>query len=539
MAAASAVLQVPDRARRARDALRQGSLTRRAGAAAGAAALLALAIGIVIGVEGPGSSRGASTPSSSAAAATVQRRDLIATDTQAGTLSYADPQTVYNRLSGTITELPAIGTVIKAGQTLYKVDNSPVVLFNGTVPAYRDLSTSVSSGPDVRELNQNLVSLGFADGQITVNDTWQAGTTAAVERWQASVGETQTGTVTLGQVVFLPGPQRIATVDSVLGSTGGGAASSTTGTSSGTASGASLTVAAPRTEFVSLTTGSTVPSSPTTESATKCRNSSGQNSTPPSQPGCPNPSSGSGGRPGGGRSKKGNSAKNLQLQALLALLKAETTALRSSRSSAGGSSAATGGRGSSGAAGGGAGGGTGSGASSSSSGASGAGSAQPILGTTSTHLVVSVQLDATKQSEAVVGEAVTVQMPDGSIADGRITEVSPVAQTTSSTSSSTGGGASSSASSTIPVTIALKGRTPASGVDQAAVSINFQQQKATNVLSVPVAALLATAGGGYAVQEAQAPHRLIPVTPGLFAAGYVQISGTNIYQGLQVTDSQG
>jgi putative peptidoglycan binding protein len=539
VAAASAVLQVPDRVRQARYALRQGSLTRRAGAAAGAAALLALAIGIVIGVEGPGSSRGASTPSSSAAAATVQRRDLIATDTQSGTLSYADPQTVYNRLSGTITELPAIGTVIKAGQTLYKVDNSPVVLLNGAVPAYRDLSTSVSSGPDVRELNQNLVSLGFADGQIAVNDTWQAGTTAAVERWQASVGETQTGTVTLGQVVFLPGPQRIATVDSVLGSTGGGAASSTTGTSSGTASGASLTVAAPRTEFVSLTTGSTVPSSPTTESATKCRNSSGQNSTPPSRPGCPNPSSGSGGRPGGGRSKGGSSAKNVQLQALLALLKAETAALRSSHSSAGGSSAAPGGKGSSGSAGAGAGGGTGSGASSSSSGASGAGSAQPILGTTSTHLVVSVQLDATKQSEAVVGEPVTVQMPDGSIADGRITEVSPVAQTTSSTSSSTGGGASSSASSTIPVTIALKGRTPASGVDQAAVSINFQQQKATNVLSVPVAALLATAGGGYAVQEAQAPHRLIPVTPGLFAAGYVQISGTNIHQGLQVTDSQG
>jgi hypothetical protein len=56
---------------------------------------------------------------------------------------------------------------------------------------------------------------------------------------------------------------------------------------------------------------------------------------------------------------------------------------------------------------------------------------------------------------------------------------------------------------------------------------------------VPVTALLATAGGGYAIQEAQAPHRLVPVTPGLFAAGYVQISGAEVSQGLQVTDSQG
>ena len=50
---------------------------------------------------------------------------------------------------------------------------------------------------------------------------------------------------------------------------------------------------------------------------------------------------------------------------------------------------------------------------------------------------------------------------------------------------------------------------------------------------------LATARGGYSVREAAAPHRLIPVTPGLFAAGYVQISSSQIYPGLQVTDSQG
>ena len=52
------------------------------------------------------------------------------------------------------------------------------------------------------------------------------------------------------------------------------------------------------------------------------------------------------------------------------------------------------------------------------------------------------------------------------------------------------------------------------------------------MLSVPVTALLATGGGNYAVQEATAPHQLIPVTTGLFAAGYVEISGSGIYPGL-------
>jgi hypothetical protein len=89
------------------------------------------------------------------------------------------------------------------------------------------------------------------------------------------------------------------------------------------------------------------------------------------------------------------------------------------------------------------------------------------------------------------------------------------------------------------VTIALSGHQSGAGLDQAAVSVNFVQSRANNVLSVPVTALLATSGGGYAVQAAAPPHSLIPVTTGLFAAGYVQISGSGIYPGLQVTDSQG
>ncbi len=68
---------------------------------------------------------------------------------------------------------------------------------------------------------------------------------------------------------------------------------------------------------------------------------------------------------------------------------------------------------------------------------------------------------------------------------------------------------------------------------------NFAEAVARNVLSVPVTALLATGGADYAVQEAAPPHRLIPVTTGLFAAGDVQISGAGIRPGLRVSDSQG
>jgi Putative peptidoglycan binding domain len=560
---------------------------RRLVAAVGAIAAVALAVGIILGTGLPGSSSGASPPAKASGATTVQRRDLIATDTESGTLSYARPQTVFNRMSGTITWLPTIGQVIKPGQTLYKVNGAPVVLFNGTVPAYRDLSEGVGDGPDVQELKQNLVALGFDPShQITINQTFDSATTAAVDRWQSALGATQTGTVTLGQAVFLPGSQRITAVDTTLGSTGGssgsGSASSgsgssgssgSTGSGSGSSgSGASTTVAPPRPEFVSLTA--------TTATPTTCPGSVPQTTTTPSSTQTTPANCGNGTTTKTKPSGKGKPGAKTPttLAALLALLQAETLELKKSGSSpsagAGGRSAggATGSAGASGRVGGGGGrasvagaassggggaggggasgggssssggasGGGGSSASGSSSGASGSGTAQAILQTTSTQLVVTVALDATKQTEAVVGEPVTVQLPDGSTSDGKITQVSPVAQSSSSSSSSgTGTSASSTPSATVPVTITLTGRRPATGLDQAAVSVNFEQQKATGVLSVPVTALLATAGGGYAVQGAASPHSLIPVTPGLFAAGYVQISGSQIYSGLQITDSQG
>jgi Putative peptidoglycan binding domain len=544
---------------------------RRAGAAVGAIALVAVAIVVIVGAE-PGSSQGAGRVAKSSGGATVQRRNLVATDTESGTLGYANAQTVFNRLSGTITSLPAVGHVVKPGQTLYRVDGAPVVLFDGVVPAYRALSDGVSAGADVTQLKRNLVHLGFdPNHQITINNTFDAATTAAVERWQASLGQTQTGTVTLGTMVFLPGAQRITSVSAVLGSNGG---SSSAASGAGAASSASTTVPAPRPEFVVLSTAThdaTTQTSTTTPTSTTPTSTTTTPTT--TTPGTTHPGSGSGGGTAGGSRSSGKTPSSEAI--LLALLKAETLELKkelgsgaaSSRSapSSQGAGAGTGGggRGGGGGSGGGGGGSGGSGgggasgaaAASGSAGAgasssgSGAASAQAIMQTTANKLVVTVDLDATKQSEAVVGEPVSVQLPTGNTVGGRITAVSSVAQSTSSSSSSStaggtgagGGGAASSTapSATIPVTIDVTGHHPLAGLDQAAVSVNFQQQVQRNVLSVPVSALLATAGGNYAVQAVAPPHRLIPVTPGLFAAGFVQISGTEIVPGLQVTDSQG
>ncbi|HEY4026353.1 MAG TPA: peptidoglycan-binding domain-containing protein [Candidatus Dormibacteraeota bacterium] len=121
------------------------------------------------------------------------------------------------RLDGSITWLPAAGTVIQQGQTLYTVNGRPVALLYGAQPAYRQLGAGVS-GDDVRQLEQGLIALGFATASnLSVDGTFTSADAAAVDRWQAALGVPQTGTVRLGEVVFASGPARVALVRAALG----------------------------------------------------------------------------------------------------------------------------------------------------------------------------------------------------------------------------------------------------------------------------------------------------------------------------------
>ena len=499
---------------------------------------LIVAIGVVIAIilitSSPSSAPASSGSSRASGAATVERRTLVETDTESGTLSYAGAQTVYDRLSGTVTWLPAVGQLIKPGQALFDVDNKPVLLMDGSTPAFRNLTPKDSDGPDIEELNANLVKLGFDADGIVVDDVWQAATTVGVEELQDSLGMDATGKLTLGRVVFLPGAQLISTVDGTVGASGG----------SGTA--ASLTDVQPHSEFVDLTTTTQTGTTPTTTPATTTPTTTTTTATSTT------PTTTSTGK--GHKKQKTGLSPQQQVAALLAILRAEIAQLHSQQGgSPGGSHSPSQGSSSPGSStpakssksGGSTGGSTGGG----NSGGGGGGAA--ILQTTSNHLIVTVDLAATSQSEAVVGGKVVVEMPNNTNMNGVITAVSSVAQTSSGSGNGngngggggggggSGGSGNSGSTATVPVTIKLLGKVSGVGLDQAAVSVNFAEAKATNVLSVPVTALVATSGNTYAVQEATAPHKLIPVTTGLFAAGDVQISGSGIYPGLQVTDSQG
>jgi hypothetical protein len=90
-----------------------------------------------------------------------------------------------------------------------------------------------------------------------------------------------------------------------------------------------------------------------------------------------------------------------------------------------------------------------------------------------------------------------------------------------------------------PATITLRVRlfNPRAGgaVDAAPVTVNITSARVRDVLAVPVSALVALAGGGYAVEVGEGPsRRLVPVQTGLFASTRVQVSGRGLAPGQRV-----
>jgi peptidoglycan hydrolase-like protein with peptidoglycan-binding domain len=68
----------------------------------------------------------------------------------------------------------------------------------------------MSDGPDVAQLDQNLIALGYATAaQLTPSNHYSSYDIAAVKRWQTAMGLTADGVIPAGQLQFLPGAVRV------------------------------------------------------------------------------------------------------------------------------------------------------------------------------------------------------------------------------------------------------------------------------------------------------------------------------------------
>ena len=198
-------------------------MKRRTWALAAAAVLVAAICGVVVmsGAEHPA----AAAPAPAANTVKVELGELSAMVSQDGTLTYrarsdGSPYPVINQARGVYTSLPDNGDKVDCGGVLYRVDDNPVVLLCGTVPAYRGLHMGVK-GRDVRQLNRNLHQLGYdADAHVRIDPSdndFTSKTEKALEVLQHNKGLRVTGALAIGDAVFLSEPVRIAKVTAELG----------------------------------------------------------------------------------------------------------------------------------------------------------------------------------------------------------------------------------------------------------------------------------------------------------------------------------
>ncbi len=371
--------------------------------------------------------------------------------------------TITSRLAGTITATAPEDAVLATGDTLFVVDDRPVVLLAGATPAYRTLRQDIDEGPDVEQLEAALVALGYdPDGLITVDGDFTANTENMVEAWQEDTGAEVDGRVDLGEVVFLDADVTVESVLAEAGSTiGPGQGVLAVAVGEGELSGDDVAQLEAALAALGYDPG---PVDGTYDAATVAAVVAWQEAV---------------GADPDGIVDLGEVVFRPAPVRVTAVLAAPGSAVSPGT---------------------------------------------PVLATSSADTSVAVALPAEDQGVLAEGDAVTVVLPDNTQVPATVTEVGTVA------TQGQGGEA------TFEVTVVLDDPSAAAGLDEAPVEVEVVTDSRRGVLAVPVTALVALAEGGYAVEVEQPDGsvQLVPVTPGFYSSGLVEITSGPLAAGDRV-----
>jgi len=159
----------------------------------------------------------------------------------------------------------------------------------------------------------------------------------------------------------------------------------------------------------------------------------------------------------------------------------------------------------------------------------------PVLTYTGTTRLVTVQLDIADRALAIPSGEVTVTVPGVGRVEGTIARIGTVVTSSQEEGAGPGRADSSTNDARIDVTVKIADQASLGTLDASPVDVDFVSQERSDVLAVPVAALLALPAGGYGVEVVDGgATRVVSVETGMFAAGLVEISGAGIAEGMKV-----
>jgi peptidoglycan hydrolase-like protein with peptidoglycan-binding domain len=152
---------------------------------------------------------------------------------------------------------------------------------------------------------------------------------------------------------------------------------------------------------------------------------------------------------------------------------------------------------------------------------------QKVLTYTGTAKAITVSLDVADQRLTKKDAMVRVTLPDDKSVTGRVNDVSTVIEP--------GNSQGDAPKTRVEVVVGLEDQQAADAYALASVRVTFTGDERKDVLTVPVAALLALQEGGFGVEIVEGTAtRYVPVRTGLFADGRVEITGDAITEGTVV-----
>ncbi len=369
---------------------------------------------------------------------------------------WPDTSPVTTATDGVVTWVPEPGTVIEEGDVLFEIDGKPVIVLQGTVPAYRDLADLSDNliGDDVAQLEAALARLDLVgNAEMTVDNEFTSATEEVVEALEDSIGAEVDGQLRLGEYVFLDGPQTIAEVAVEVGDQISKQTTVVQFVDGEQQSGDD--VAQLQSALVKLghtDDGLMIDGTfhSTTEDAVRAfQRATGHDDDGIVEPGeimfLPDPIRVAGVTAGVGSSVNPGS---------------------------------------------------------------------PVLSVTGEEMLVTLDLPAADQDLLEAGDALTVELLDGTMVDAVVDEVATVATV-------------AAGEAVFVVEIRLLDTDAIAGLDEAPVDIHIVTDSADNVTAVPVSALVVLREGGYAVEliDDAGAIRLVAVDPGFFSDGLVEITG--------------
>ncbi|MPZ74508.1 MAG: efflux RND transporter periplasmic adaptor subunit [Nitriliruptorales bacterium] len=154
----------------------------------------------------------------------------------------------------------------------------------------------------------------------------------------------------------------------------------------------------------------------------------------------------------------------------------------------------------------------------------------PVLDVTGTEQVISLDVDIDDRDLFDIDTEVTVVLPGGEKVPGTISTTAVAAAPSESGEGSEGGATASESILQVEITLDEQVSDELSG---APVDVVVAIDKRTDVLLVPVSALLALAEGGYGLEVVgdDGSTSIVPVKTGLFGGGKVEVKGDEITDG--------